>query len=156
MKKLYASLAVLAVTVGGAFGLIESVFAPTTAQAAGAKFWSVPGVINTGTMATVFSCTNGGSTPASVTVSIFNKDGTVGPTGTHTIAVRATLNFLTQSTAAITADIVVPAPLEASGSAQISAPAGVYCAAYITGAASDPPAVMVSLPVIAGIKQKGV
>jgi hypothetical protein len=108
----------------------------------------VPGVDNgSDGMATVFSCTNGGTAAASVTVSLFEKGGAPGPTRTASIAVNATVNFATASVKAFTVDVNLGAPTMSSGSASISAPSGVFCAAFITDASHDPPSVMVSLPV---------
>ena len=51
---------------------------------AGDKVWSVPGVINNG-LATVISCSNGGSVAATVTVDIFTQNGGGDVTGTTSI-----------------------------------------------------------------------
>lgn len=132
------------------------VFIGAASQASAAdKIWSVPGVINNG-VATVFSCTNGGTAPASVTVSLFNSNGSAGPTGTATIAVNATADFGTATVAALgTLDVNLGAGTMLSSSARISAPSGVYCTAYVIDRASDPPAVAWSLKVVKKTTQKG-
>jgi hypothetical protein len=142
------ALAVVAALIVTQTGGASPTPTPTPTPTQTTPSLSVPGVDNgSDGMATVFSCTNGGTAAASVTVSLFEKGGAPGPTRTASIAVNATVNFATASVKAFTVDVNLGAPTMSSGSASISAPSGVFCAAFITDASHDPPSVMVSLPV---------
>ena len=115
----------------------------------------VPGVVNnTGildnNLETYFACTNGATTPSFVTVSLFNEDGTAGPTASLTIPVQGTGTFTTAASLGVFSDINLGAGTMSSGSARISAPPEVYCTAYV-GGQGDPPSPTWSLPVINGI-----
>jgi len=122
---------------------------------AGDKVWSVPGVINN-LLASGFSCTNGGTAAATVTVALFDATGAASGTGMASIAVNGTVNFVTKPITALPgATLVGSNPTLMPGSATITAPSGVFCTAFVSDPGSDPPTVMRSLPVIAKNKQRG-
>lgn len=61
-------------TVLRSTALVLFVLGIASQAAAADKEWHATGVINNGT-ATVFTCTNGSTVPANVTVTIYRKDG---------------------------------------------------------------------------------
>jgi hypothetical protein len=136
--------------------LVGAVFVSSLASQASAanRVWSVPGVINNG-LATVVSCTNGGSSPASVTVEMFNE--TTGATGTGNASILAghAHSFASQPVASLPGATNLGSADIRGGFARITAPSSVYCAAYVISPAGDPPALFSTLPVIKKNRQKG-
>jgi hypothetical protein len=121
---------------------------------AGNRIWSVPGVINNG-LATVVSCTNGGSSPAGVTVDMFNETTGASGTGNFSIPAGQSHSFGSQPVAALPGLTDLGSGDIRGGSARISAPSSVFCAAYVISPSGDPPAVFATLPVIKKNRQKG-
>ena len=121
------------------------------------KVWSVPGVMNDG-LATVFSCTNGGTSAANVKVELFAADGTANASATVNVASGATADFATQNVAAFpfgSIEANLSSSTMHSGSARITAPSGVYCTAGLFDQTNNPPTSMRALPVIKKTTQKG-
>jgi hypothetical protein len=142
-------LAVLIVVLGGA-----------SPASAGDKIWNVPGVVNNG-VATAFSCTNRGTAAATVMVQAFNKDGTAAGSASVNTPAGATANVVTKAVAMLgggTFDslyVSMGAAEIRGGSAQITAPSGVFCSAYIIDHLTDPPTIISPLKVIKKTTQKG-
>jgi hypothetical protein len=114
----------------------------------------VPGVINNG-LATVVSCTNGGTTASSVTVEMFNQTMGLSGTGNTSIPAGQSHTFGSQLVAALPGLTNLGAGDIRGGSARITAASGVFCAAYVISPTGDPPAVFSGLPVIKRNNQKG-
>jgi len=121
------------------------------------KVWSIPGVINSGGLATVFSCTNGNATPATVIVNLRDNSGTNAANVSSGLAANdAMIDFATQSVAMLSGETVIPgAPTLVSGSAAITATSGVYCTAYVVDSTNNPPSVAWPLTIVSKTKQKG-
>lgn len=138
---------------------------PTATRAlVSSHVYSVPGVISTESLATVFSCTNGASGHAAdMLVSVVDEEGGSLLQGAAEIPVGATRNFATGPLSdGIAVDVELRAPEGGSqeithGSARIefNAPPGVYCAAFVADRHNDPPSVMMNLPVMKGVIQQG-
>jgi hypothetical protein len=117
--------------------------------------FSVPGIMNTSTLATYFSCTAVG-TSATVTVEAFQNTGTQTGSATTTIAANNSVMFGTSSSAGLSVDQILGSSPIGKGYAQIvSTSASLICAAYIAEVNGAPPTTMVSLPVLKKTKQKG-
>ena len=82
-------------TVLSSAALLLVVLGVASQASAGDKVWHVPGVINNG-LATMISCTNGGSAAASVTVDAFNQTGSASGTGNSSIPAGQSHSFVTQ------------------------------------------------------------
>ena len=123
---------------------------------AGDKVWSVPGVVNNG-LATIFACTNGGTVAASVTVDLFTINGVAAIGGSATVNLNpmATGTIASKAVVSLSPTATMATGTILSGSARITAASGVYCVAYVTDPVTDPPTVMMRLPVIKKTSQKG-
>jgi len=122
------------------------------------KQWHVTGVINDG-LATVFTCTNRSTMAQSVTVTVYNKAGGVDASGTiGSIAPQATVNFGSNAVVSfgggIDFNLGVSTPLH-SGSAVVSAPAKVYCTAFVIDPTNPVPTTTFTLPMFKSATQKG-
>jgi hypothetical protein len=121
---------------------------------AGSRVWWVPGVINNG-LATVVSCTNGGSGPASVTVDMFHQTTGASGTGNASIPAGQSHSFASQPVASLPGATNLGSADIRGGSARITAASGVFCAAFVISTGGDPPTVFSTLPVIKKNRQKG-
>jgi hypothetical protein len=121
---------------------------------AGSRVWSVPGVINNG-LATVVSCTNGGSGPTNVTVQLFDETTGMSGSASATIPAGTSHSFGSQPVAALPGLTNLASGDIRGGFARITAASGVFCAAYVVSPTGDPPSVFSSLPVIKKNRQKG-
>jgi hypothetical protein len=139
--------------VASSLGAVLVLGAASQASAAN-RVWSVPGVINDG-LATAVSCTNGGNSPAGVTVEMFNETTGTSGTGNFSIPAGQSHSFVSQPVASLPGATNLGSADIRGGSARITAPSGVYCAAYVISPAGDPPAVFSTLPVIKKNRQKG-
>ena len=107
------------------YGIVEALApgpGPTTR-------YSVHRVVNI-TATTVFSCTNGGHAPAQVEVSLFDGSRAVSVPASTTIEAGATAAFSTGLVWSLPSKVLQVAPLR-RGSAEISAPTGVDCSAFV-------------------------
>ncbi len=120
------------------------------------KIWSVSGVVNNG-LATVFTCTNGGTAAANMKVDVFRKDATFDATGTVSIAPGATKSIGTKTVAALPGgiDLDLGANIIHGGSARITAPSGVFCTALIIDPSGTPPVTFSTLNIFKKTTQKG-
>jgi hypothetical protein len=141
-RKLYALLATLTLTAGVTAMLLTTI-GSGTAEATGVTY-SVPGVIGTSTLATYFFCTSTALAPQNVTFAVQNNTGTTTESDTIQIDPHTTSLFYT---------------LDAGfgGFAQISSTSSsLICAAMVVDSQHNPPNSMTELPVIKGVRQKGV
>lgn len=120
------------------------------------KIWSVSGVVNDG-LATVFTCTNGGTAAATMKVDVFRKDGTSDATGTVSVAPGATKSIGTKNVFALPGgvDLELGDTIIHGGSARITVPSGVFCTAFIVDPVSNPPATLSTLNIFKKTTQKG-
>ena len=123
--------------------------------------YTVPGVINNGTLATVFQCTNvATSGTASLGVDVFRSDGSLaGSVFTVPIAPGETKLISTQPVGGVTVDVVIGIGTAVYGAARITgsgtaAHNKLICSAYQISPGATP-AYLNALPVIAKKKQKG-
>ncbi len=162
LQRIGLAAAALAVAAGLLATQVGAAKTPV-ARSATINTYSVPGVINGASgmidrtpLATVISCTNGGTAAASVTVSLFQENGTAGATATTEVPAKGSRNFATTTVAGWPVNVNMSEGLLLTGSAGISAPTGVFCTAFVTEESHNPALVMMSLPVIKRTAQKGV
>ncbi len=122
--------------------------------------YSVPGVINTGALATFFSCTNVDSASATVGVEVFGPAGGASINNAATTAISvapgATVIFGTSNALGISVDANLNVGFVSKGSARILATSTkLLCTAFLADPGSAPPISMVSLTIVGKTKQKG-
>jgi len=125
--------------------------------------WSSPGVVSTANLATLFACTNTLTTSVLVGVELF------GPAGGAALndASATSLEVAPGGTALFSTQITVfsvdsnLATGVSKGSARVltttssKASQSILCSAFVSDNGSDPPGVMLSLPVIRKTTQQG-
>jgi hypothetical protein len=125
--------------------------------------YSVPGVINAGSLGTYFSCTSAAKTPSIVAVEVFQDSGgaplndasatslSVPPGATVMLATEDAVGFVEDS---FLLDPLSP-PAIAKGSARIlSTSTSLICDAFVSDAVHTPPVSMRYLTIVAKTKQK--
>ena len=144
-------MAILVVT------LWRSIALGSIGDAPPSQFYTVPGVLHTSYLATVFPCTNSnptGTAAVLVTVEVFNASGPLESTAGWTLESGESVLFATGTVASLGPDVnlAVAAPLV--GVARINTSKKVLCAAYVMSPGSVP-GYMNALPVLLKNKQKG-
>ena len=138
-------------------------FASTPANAVTGLSWtySVPGVINNGTIATFIACTNGNTTSVTVGVEIYQADGTLLNTASTTaISVGPNATVLFGTTASNPATLAIDANLApgavTKGSAHIvTSGTKIFCSAFLADPTGNPPVAMTTLSIIKKASQRG-
>ncbi|HEY2387787.1 MAG TPA: hypothetical protein VGK30_12560 [Candidatus Binatia bacterium] len=122
------------------------------------RVFTVPGAIKTDKLDTVIACTDVDSASVSLKAQFYDQDGTLmGSSGGPNFSINpgGSIHFATGNLAGI--------PLSVSfnvgqfyGSARVVATSKkLICTGYVVDNASNPPAVMRTLPMIRGLAQKG-
>ena len=155
-------------TLGTLFGLATVLLFSSMAQAqvngsvpsGYRQFYSIPGAVNNGGIATVITCTNGSPGTASVAVEVFGPagGGSLNTFSPVNIASGATVAFGTASPAGMSIDVNLLPGVVTKGSARVLAAGAMtgrlWCSAYLADVISNPPSFAAPLTVVAGVKQK--
>jgi hypothetical protein len=112
-------------------------------------------VINDRAFGTYFFCSSSSAVPQSVTVEAFAANGTASGSASLVLAPSKTVIFGTRDSAALTEDVLMGSGVITAGAARIlSTESKVMCSALIVDATNSTPISMVSLNVVAKLKQK--
>ena len=121
------------------------------------KVYTVPGVVHTSSLATVFHCTNSyptGYGSVSMHVEVWDSDGQLAGSATFNLAGGASGIITTGTISALIADANANVADGTQGSASIAGDKRLLCTAYVTSRNATPE-YMNSLPVIVKNKQRG-
>jgi hypothetical protein len=148
-----------------AAALTLAVAAPASAAVVLAPLFTVPGLINHGTLATYFACTNADTVAATVGVEVFDQGGiqlTNESSNATSLAPHATILFGTQTSLALVIDCELGATCASApgdvtkGSAIIlTSSKKIVCTAFVADSNGSPPASMTNLTIVRKGKQKG-
>lgn len=119
--------------------------------------YSVPGVVHTTYLATVFQCTSTEPTGVggqSVTVEVFDASGLLAGATQASLGGGQTVLFTTGNVASLQPNVQMGVTGPLQGSARIMGSKKMVCAAYVMSPGSVP-GYMNSLPMVAKLKQKG-
>lgn len=125
--------------------------------------YSVPGIINAGSLGTYVSCTSTAKTPSIVAVEVFQNSGGAALNDASatslSVAPGATVMFATENAVGFIEDSFLLDPLSppviTKGSARIlSTSKSLICDAFVSDAVNSPPVSMRYLTIIAKTQQK--
>lgn len=125
--------------------------------------YSIPGVVNAGSLGTYVDCTSTATTPSIVAVEVFQNSGGApmndAATTSLSVGPGATVIFGTENAAGFVEDSFLFDPLSppaiAKGSARVlSTSKSLICDAFVSDAVNAPPVSMRYLTIVAKTKQK--
>ena len=159
-RTLAALVAVLTLAAAPAFaGIADSPLPALIAGETTFHLYSVPGVIDSGGLATYFSCTSTDTAQVQVCVEVFTSSGfqisndCSSTSVSRSVAPGATVLFGTNAAAWVSVDSVVGGSTK--GSARIVATSKkLACTAFVADLANTPPTSAWQLTIIAKTKQK--
>jgi hypothetical protein len=138
---------------------VLAIAAPAFAAGTLAPLFTVPGVVNTGTLGTYFACTNTDAVPVTVGVEVFGQGGSSGNnplTTAISLGPQATVMFGTQIANGLSVDAALNPGFITKGLAHIlTTSKKVACSAYLADSSGNPPISMTTLTIAAKGKQKG-
>lgn len=123
--------------------------------------WSVPGVIDTGGIATFFACTNTTDAAIRVGVEVFGPAGGAAindPSATSlNVAPSATVLFGTGGAVGLSVSGTLGAGIISKGSGRVLATVskGIICSAFLADPNNDPVTSMSALTIVKKTRQKG-
>lgn len=155
MTRMLAVLCLLLASLSPAFaGLADTPLPVLQTGATTLHLYSIPGVINDG-VGTYVSCTSVAPTTIKVGVEAFKPDGTLADGESLSVAPGATVTFGTAGAFGVHVDQILATGTLLNGSARVLATSkSLLCTAFIADKANDPPTSMVSLTIVAKLKQK--
>ena len=165
MTKLATMVAVAALAVLGSTAHAQITSIPPTLQGQpSSHLWSIAGVVNSGGLGTVVTCTNVNTSPSIpsvlIGVQVFNAAGAAvnDPSATAVdLGPGGTVAFGTVGLAGIGVNTSLAVGSLTKGAARVlaTAKAGIICGALIADTTSAPPVSMASLTIVKKTKQTG-
>jgi hypothetical protein len=119
--------------------------------------YTVPGVLQTASLATVFHCTNvgkSGSDSIAFGVDVYDSNGVVAGSASAVVAPGETRLIATQVIQSLVVDVAMTISGPLQGAARILGTAKLECAAYVMSPYTGP-GYMNALPIISKLKQRG-
>ncbi len=151
MKRTYSLAAIASLVLWGSVALAS------VGNKVDGHLYTIPGVLHTSYLVTVFQCTNSyptGFGSITWTVEIFDAAGQPAGSATHTMGGGATGVITTGPILSLAPNAQASVPLGTQGVARIIGDKKLLCSAYVTSPNSVP-GYMNSLPVLSKNKQKG-
>jgi hypothetical protein len=152
-------LTVLALTPAAKAGIVDSPV-PSLGGAKASVLYSVPFVMNAGSLGTYFSCTSTAPSAQQVAVEVFSDLG--GAPTNDAVATQLTVGpgetrlFATTGAAGLSEDKSLSSPALFKGSARIlSTSKSLICTAFVADTGGVPPRTAWQLTMVAKTKQKG-
>jgi hypothetical protein len=139
-----------AVTLTLAAGPVSAGIVSTPLLAGTNYLFSVPGVINSTGLGTLFTCTSSSSAPQTVTVEVINNTGVAAGAGSLVVGPQQSVMFGSRIAVGLSVTISTGSPSIVVGSARVlSTDKKLMCSAFVADAANAPINSMVSLSVVA-------
>jgi hypothetical protein len=121
--------------------------------------FTVPGVVNNGTLGTFFACTNTDTATVTIAVEVFDQAGAsknAPSTTAVSVAPQGTVLVGTTGAATFTADALLNPQSIEKGSARVLATSKkVVCSAFLADLVNVPPISMTTLSIVVKGKQRG-